>query len=366
MSAPMCPRCAGTVALHEGHPSVTSEGHVALWHRDCWNLRDVPLPAAETNAPPASPPQSWRALLSRVSQLSLFLLLQLWRLVRLTGSSLFQLARLSVAGVRGLIARPRLALGLGVTVAVLASGTAIAARYWPVDPTDPLPVVAIARESLVVRSSMPALEDAPPSTRPSNKPIDLSDEIPLVDGKPLDELFPTLKRWIHPVTASPEYMPSFPPRLFGAERGGVERIECGAGHCGVDLDGPRGRPIVAVAAGMLVNVERRELGADGRSGRYVRIQHEDNTFTAYMHLDEVAEGLQVGQAVTRGQYLGTLGATAVYAAVPHLHFSLEVPVTSMKDALGAWVPTRYVNPSPFLMRSTIVPVIERRERPALN
>jgi hypothetical protein len=33
---------------------------------------------------------------------------------------------------------------------------------------------------------------------------------------------------------------------------------------------------------------------------------------------------------------------------------------------GDWIPTRYLNPAPFLERSTIVPVIERPERPALN
>jgi murein DD-endopeptidase MepM/ murein hydrolase activator NlpD len=158
-------------------------------------------------------------------------------------------------------------------------------------------------------------------------------------------------------------MPEFGPRLFGSERHGIERPECGAGHCGVDLDGPRGRPIVAVAAGMVIHVDRSERGGDGRSGRYVRLQHEDNTFTNYMHMDDVAENLRSGTAVTRGQYLGTLGATAVYAAPPHLHFSLEVPAS---DARGEHIPTRYVNPSPFLMRSTIVPVIERPSRPALN
>ena len=88
------------------------------------------------------------------------------------------------------------------------------------------------------------------------------------------------------------------PRASSARtRGGIERAECGAGHCGVDLDGPRGRPIVAVAAGKVVRVERKELGSDGRSGRYVRLQHDDGTLTAYMHLDDVAEDLQVGDHV---------------------------------------------------------------------
>jgi len=320
MSAPGCPRCAGAVALHEGHPSVTSEGHVALWHRDCWALRDEPLPAVASPTPTAARARRSRGLGS-------------W-------------ARLAVAA------------------AGLVGGARIAASYWPVAAADAPPLAIVAREPLAIRGAMPTRDDPPPSSRRFVKPIGSADEIPLVDGTPLDELFPALKGWVHPVTASAEYMPVDSPRLFGAERQGVERPECGAGHCGVDLDGPRGRPIVAVAAGIIVNAERRELGADGRSGRYIRIRHEDNTFTAYMHMDEVAAGLEVGVAVARGQYVGTLGATATYSSPPHLHFSLEVP--DSKDARGDYVSTHYVNPAPFLMRSTIAPVTERPSRPALN
>jgi murein DD-endopeptidase MepM/ murein hydrolase activator NlpD len=324
MSAPGCPRCARAVALHEGRPSVTSEGHVALWHRDCWDLRDEPLPAVASTIPIAAH------------------------------------ARRS----RGLGSWAQLAARLAVATTVVVVAVRVTASLWPVAAADAPPLAIEAREPLAIRGAMPTREDPPPRSHHFVKPIGAADEIPLVDGTPLDELFPVLKGWIHPVTASAEYMPVDSPRLFGAERQGIERTECGAGHCGVDLDGPRGRPIVAVAAGVVVNAERRELGADGRSGRYVRIRHEDNTFTAYMHMDEVASGLQVGVAVARGQYVGTLGATATFASPPHLHFSLEVP--DSKDAGGDYIATHYVNPAPFLMRSTIAPVIERPSRPALN
>jgi Peptidase family M23 len=317
------------VALHEGRPSVTARGHVALWHRDCWDLRDVPLPVAAADTAPVSAPvvrsrPRFGALRSRRAGLAA------------------PAATAVVAGVWG------------------------AASLQELSPDDAPPVALVARESVAVRSAMPAREDPPPRRHRAVRPIGEADDIPLEDGKPLDELFPTLKNWIHPVTASAEYMPTFGPRLFGSERHGVGRLECGAGHCGVDLDGPRGRPIVAVAAGIVIHVDRRERGGDGRSGRYVRIQHDDGTFTAYMHMDDVADGLSPGTAVTRGQYVGTLGATAVYAAPPHLHFSLEVPTSNARDARGDHVATRYVNPAPFLLRSTIVPVIERPSRPALN
>jgi murein DD-endopeptidase MepM/ murein hydrolase activator NlpD len=182
---------------------------------------------------------------------------------------------------------------------------------------------------------------------------------------PLEEQFPSLVDWIHPVTGSAEHMPEQPSRHFGAERKGIERAECGAGHCGVDLDGPRGRPVVAVADGVVVRVERHELGLDGRSGRYVRIEHDDGTLTAYMHLDDIAEGLEVGDHVDGGQYIGTLGATAVYRAAPHLHFSLEIPNRAGEH--GDNTNTHYVDPAPFLARAKIVSIPDRHHaiKPAM-
>ena len=333
MTASGCPRCGGAVELHGGRPSVTAGGQVALWHPDCWELRDVPLPvAAAPTAPIARPSmRSW-----------------------LRGS----------VGV--LVEHRRRAGQIAAAAAVLAGGAVLAAWAAPIAADEVPELVASAREPLAIRSSMASRDDAPPRWTRTVRPIGEGSDIPLLDGAPLDELFPTLKYWVHPVTASAEYMPTFPPRLFGAERQGIERVECGAGHCGVDLDGPRGRPIVSVAAGIVIHIDRSERGGDGRSGRYVRIQHDDGTFTAYMHMDDVAEDLSPGTAVRRGQYLGTLGATAVYSAPPHLHFSLEVPNHGAAESRGDHTATHYVNPAPFLLRSTIAPVIERPNRPALN
>lgn len=219
-------------------------------------------------------------------------------------------------------------------------------------------------ESIGLRARETVREVAPP-------PIDPRDryEVPSVDGQRLDEQFPSLLDWTHPVTGTAELMPEQGSRHFGAPRTGLDiiRPECGAGHCGVDLDGPRGRPVVAVADGVVVRVEHSELGLDGRSGRYVRIEHDDGTLTAYMHLDDIADGLEVGDHVDGGQYIGTLGATAVYAAPPHLHFSLEVPNHPGPGRHGDSTDTHYVDPAPFLVRATIEPTPERKHatKPAM-
>ncbi|MBA3452338.1 MAG: M23 family metallopeptidase [Deltaproteobacteria bacterium] len=242
---------------------------------------------------------------------------------------------------------------LALTAAGFAHGTDLSAS-----PTSLANIEIETAEPVSIRDAVASNEIAPAPSMVRETSIAEWYPVPVHDGIRLDVAFTSLGGWIHPVTNSAELMPERSTRHFGATRVGVERSECGSGHCGVDLDGPRGRPLVAVAAGTVVRVERKELGSDGRSGRYVRLQHDDGTLTAYMHMDDVAADLQVGDYVRGGQYIGTLGATAVYSAAPHLHFSLEVP--KHPGASGDGIETTYVDPAPFLVRAKIVTVPERR------
>ena len=314
MVAVGCPRCRGVVALHEGRPLVTASGHVELWHRGCWDHRDVPFTVtARPMIAIVAPPPPRRARTAAVAALAL--------------------------------------AGAGVAV------------WGPVELSPAASSLANielgSAEPVEVHGSVASREIAPPLPAPHTETsLEAWYPLPERDGVRLDVTFTSLGGWTHPVTASAELMPERASRHFGATRLGIERPECGSGHCGVDLDGPRGRALVAVADGKVVRVERKELGADGRSGRYVRLQHDDGTLTAYMHMDDVAEDLQVGDLVRGGQYIGTLGATAVFAAAPHLHFSLEVP--RHPGAHGDTTETTYVDPAPFLVRATIVAVPERR------
>lgn len=155
-------------------------------------------------------------------------------------------------------------------------------------------------------------------------------------GEPLEERLPTLLDWVHPVAGSDEGFPLKSTRRFGAQRDGVKRTECGRGHCGVDLDGPRGTPVVAVAWGEVARIERR---SGRRSGKYVRIEHPDYVYTSYMHLDSIAAGLEVGDEVQPGDILGTLGRTGIRNSAAHLHFSLEIP---RGDRFEHFDPTPYL------------------------
>lgn len=158
-------------------------------------------------------------------------------------------------------------------------------------------------------------------------------------SEPLEERLPTLADWIFPVPGSDETFPLKPTRRFGAGRDGSGPAECGDGHCGVDLDGPRGTPVVAVAWGVVTRIERR---SDRRSGKYVRIEHPDYVYTAYMHLDDIAEDLRIGDEIQPGDVVGTLGRTGIKHSAPHLHFSLAV-LSGHRLV--------HIDPAPFLERA---------------
>jgi len=307
MVAGNCPRCGGSVALHEGRPFVTAAGAVELWHRACFDDRD----ALVTRSTPAdflpTPPTP--------------------RFIRVLGGVVA--GSMLVAIVIGQWTWGEMAPPLAASIA-------------NIELTAPEPVATRVFDT--------AHERIPSRIVTVETALEARYAVPLRGHDRLDESFPSLRAWIHPVTGTAELMPEQGSRHFGSQRLGIERAECGEGHCGVDLDGPRGRPIVAVAAGTVVRIELSELGLDGRSGRYVRIEHDDGTLTAYMHMDDVAE-LRIGERVTAGQYLGTLGATAVFNSAPHLHFSLEVPQRPGQH--GDITDTRYVDPAPFLVRATI-------------
>jgi murein DD-endopeptidase MepM/ murein hydrolase activator NlpD len=308
MGAAVCPRCTNVVALHEGRPFVSATGAIELWHSTCWAVRHARGVEEVTVVAPPEPSR-----------------------------------KLPLVGIAG-----------GVAVMVIASASFASYALEVKLPAASLATINFEpRETLALGSQMSEHEIAPPAIDPR----DLF-PVPMLDGAPLDEQYPSLLDWIHPVVDTDTAIPEQVTGRFGAERHGIERAECGGGHCGVDLLGPIGRPIVAVADGVVVRVEHSEMGRDGRSGRYVRIEHADGSLTAYMHLDTITEGLQVGDHVDGGQQIGTLGATAIFTAAPHCHFSLELP--NVAGTHGDNASTHYIDPAPFLVRASIAHAPDRR------
>lgn len=99
---------------------------------------------------------------------------------------------------------------------------------------------------------------------------------------------------------------------------GVRRIVNGeprSPHAGCDYPAPSGTPVLAPADGTVA------LAADQFfAGGAVYLDHGDGLASMAFHLSEIL--VKPGQAVTRGQVIGKVGASGL-ATGPHLHFGLR-------------------------------------------
>lgn len=85
-------------------------------------------------------------------------------------------------------------------------------------------------------------------------------------------------------------------------------------HFGTDYAAPYGTPIIAVAEGVVTEADRR-----GGNGNYVKIRHDGNYETQYLHMRGFAKGLRRGTRVAQGQTIGYVGSTGL-ATGPHVCF----------------------------------------------
>ena len=123
---------------------------------------------------------------------------------------------------------------------------------------------------------------------------------------------------------------------FADERAGGERL-----HEALDIMAPRGTQVLAAAPGKVESLFQSNAG-----GNTIYVRSEDGrTIYYYAHLDAYAEGLKEGDAVGRGQSLGTVGSSGNASPDgPHLHFAI---LRTTPDAAW-WEPATAINPYPLL------------------
>lgn len=130
-------------------------------------------------------------------------------------------------------------------------------------------------------------------------------------------------------------------------------------HYALDLgwsssyNGADGQSIIASQSGIVI------IAVDGKDntydsgvpdyGNYVIIDHGNNIYTVYGHLEKGSVAVSVGQTVTRGQHLGNMGDSG-YSNGQHLHFELRIGGNSQSyavDPINYLVApsTLYINPS---------------------
>jgi murein DD-endopeptidase MepM/ murein hydrolase activator NlpD len=105
-------------------------------------------------------------------------------------------------------------------------------------------------------------------------------------------------------------------------------------HTGIDIDAPRGTPVLASAAGRVVWAGSGQFSGNDVNndpyGNSVTIRHDFGyqgkiLHTVYAHMDRV--DVVVGQRVQAGEQLGIVGDTG-FATGPHLHFEVRLQATS--------------------------------------
>ena len=108
---------------------------------------------------------------------------------------------------------------------------------------------------------------------------------------------------------------------FGAD----SRSRGPCGHNGIDLlpTTEATRILVACVDGV-IDGQRIDAGAQGNAWI---LKDAQGIAYRYHHIDEFADGLEVGSAVTRGQPIGTMGQSG-NAGSPHLHFEVRLDGSS--------------------------------------
>ncbi|MBI3127269.1 MAG: peptidoglycan DD-metalloendopeptidase family protein [Candidatus Tectomicrobia bacterium] len=87
-------------------------------------------------------------------------------------------------------------------------------------------------------------------------------------------------------------------------------------HYGVDYAAPIGTPVRAVADGLVVLA-----GPQGEAGNMVRLVHQGQYETSYLHLSRFAKGIRAGRKVSQGDVIGYVGSTGLSTG-PHLCYRI--------------------------------------------
>lgn len=103
------------------------------------------------------------------------------------------------------------------------------------------------------------------------------------------------------------------------------RSNCSRRHEGVDIMADQGLEVIAVADGTLTKIYEDSGLRSGAGNGWTLTDEVNGIVYKYFHLDEHAEGLEVGDTVTAGQVIGYIGETGTTGANSeqenfHLHF----------------------------------------------
>ena len=88
-------------------------------------------------------------------------------------------------------------------------------------------------------------------------------------------------------------------------------------HLGIDYAAPAGTPVQATGDGTVMAATRNKA-----NGKYVKIRHNNNYISYYLHFSRFGKGIKSGVKVKQGQVIGYVGSTG-YATGPHLDYRVK-------------------------------------------
>ena len=98
-------------------------------------------------------------------------------------------------------------------------------------------------------------------------------------------------------------------------------------HWGVDYKAPIGTPVQTISDGVVI-----KIGYSGGAGNLIRIKHNNNFESAYMHLSGFPKNVKLGSHVHQGEIIGYVGSTGLSTGA-HLDFRIykdSKPVDPLK------------------------------------
>ena len=109
-------------------------------------------------------------------------------------------------------------------------------------------------------------------------------------------------------------------------------------HLGTDYAAPTGTPVHSVGGGTVL-----KAGYFGNNGNYVKIRHNSTYTTGYLHLTDIADGIEPGAEVSQGETIGYVGSTGMSTG-PHLDYRLWKRGAAVDPYEIELPPTRPVSP----------------------
>lgn len=122
-------------------------------------------------------------------------------------------------------------------------------------------------------------------------------------------------------------------------------------HLGTDYAANPGTPIRTVGDGVVVEARYHQY-----NGNYVKIRHNSNYTTQYLHMQKIKTGIRPGVTVRQGQTIGFVGSTGL-ANGPHLCFRFWKngrQVDAMSVDLPPSEPIKASELSPYLHEKNVM------------